>query len=445
MNITKEQIDDLNAIIQIEITPEDYQEKFEKQLRDYRKKANMPGFRPGNVPMGVIKKMYGNSALIDIIDKMTSENLFNFIKENELDIIGAPLTNEEKNLQPDFAEGAKFNFFFDIALSPSFEVNLEEMELTYYNISMDNDFIEKQINSTRQRYGTSINPEFSEENDRIFGKFEELNENNEVVENGITNKSSVLPKMIKDNGLFVGLKKEDTLTLNMNTIFDNNIIEISSILGVSKEKAEEIKNPFKFTVEDIFRIEPCALDEEFYKKIFPYSEIKSYEEFKEEFEKEYKKQNNNQSDVKFINDVHKMLLEKTNLTLPDAFLKRWILQNDEEGKLTKEKLEEDYDKYADSMRWQLIENKIIKTHNISVGQEDVTDYVMSWFKRSGEDEETEELRARAHEFAQQMMKNKEESKRIYDKLYDDKMMNLFKEKIKISEKEINWDEFIKLA
>jgi len=445
MNITKEQIDDLNAIIQIEITPDDYNEKVEGKLRELRRKANIPGFRPGNVPMGMIKKMYGTSALVDIIDKMTSESLFNYIKENNLDILGSPLTNPEKNTQHDFKEGSPFNFYFDIAFNPQFEINLEAIELDYYNITNDDAFIEKQINNIRQRYGESINPEIAEnEDDRLFGTFEEL-DNNELKEGGVSHKASVIPKILKNKELFIGLKKNDKITFYIFEVFDNNETEIAHILNIDKEKLKEINKNFSFTVEDIFRIVPQAMNEEFYKKIFPYADIKTEEEFKAELAKEYVKQNQNQSDIKLINDIHKTLLEKTNITLPDTFLKRWILHNDEEGKLTEEKLEAEYDKYANSMKWQLIENKIIKTYNISVGEDDVTDYVMSWFKKPEEEDENGEIRKKAKDFAEQMLKNKDEAKRIYDKLYDDKMMALYKEKIKINKKDINWEEFIKLA
>ncbi len=446
MNITKEQLDDLNAILQIEIAPEDYQEKLDGKLRELRRKANMPGFRPGMVPMGMIKKMYGQSALVEIIDKMTSEGLFGYIKDNNLDILGSPLHNEEKNTQPEFTEGNRFNFFFDIAFNPAFDLNIEDIELNYYNIINEDSFIDEQIQKLRQRHGHTISPEIAEEDDRLFGEFAEMNENNEIKENGITHKSSVIPKMLKTKKeLFTGLKKNDKVTFDIYEVFDNNETEITYVLGVSKDKLEGISKNFCFTVEDVFRIEPHELNEEFYKKIFPYSDIKSFEEFTEELKKEYEKQNSNQADVKLINDIHKTLIEKVNIALPDNFLKRWILHNDEEGKLTKEKLEEDYSRYADSMKWQLIENKLVKTYNITVGDEDVTEYVMSWFKKTGEDNEDEELRNRAKDFAAQIMKNKEEAKRMYDKIFDDKMMKLFKEKIKITTKEVNWEEFIKLA
>ncbi len=446
MNITKEQIDDLNAIIQIEITPEDYQEKVDSKLRELRRKANIPGFRPGNVPIGMIKKMYGTSTLVEIIDKMTSESLFEYIKDNKLDILGAPLTNPEKNIHYEFTEGSPFNFYFDVAFNPEFELNLESLEVNYYNILNDDDFIEKQITNIRQRNGHSTNPEISEEEDRLYGTFEELNNKKEILEGGVNHKASILPKILKDKELFIGLKKDDKINFDIFNIFDNNETEIAHTLGIDKEKLKEIDKNFRFTVEDIFRIIPQEMNEELFKKIFPYSDIKTEEEFKEELKKEYIKQNLNQSDIKFINDIHKTLLEKTNISLPDEFLKRWILHNDEEGKLTKEKLEAEYDKYASSMKWQLIENKLIKTYNINVSEDDITDYVMSWFKKTdSSNENDEELRKTAKDFAEKMMKNKDEAKRIYDKLYDDKMMALFKEKIKITNTDINWEEFIKLA
>lgn len=444
MNITKEQIDDLNATIQIEITPEDYQEKFETKLREYRKKANMPGFRPGNVPMGVIKKMYGNSALIDIIDKITSESLYSYIKENDLNVLGSPLHNEEKNVPIDFNEQKNFTFFFDIALNPPIEINLEDIELNFYNIKVDDDYVNKQIESFRKNYGTDISPEVSTVDDRLFGKFEELDENNEIVEGGISNSASILPKMISQNDFLVGLKKDNKINIDIKKVFENKDTEIAYVLNIAKEKVAEMTSNFSFTVEEIHRIEPAELNEEFYKKIFPYSDIKSEEDFRVELKQELEKQTITESDKKFIYDVQKTLLDKSNMQLPDNFLKRWILTTSEDKNITKEKIEADYDKYADSMKWQLIENKIIKNFDIQVTEQDITNHVASWFNR-GKDDVTPEMEERTKQFVATLLKNKEESKRIYDLLYDNKMLALYKEKIKINKTEINLEEFIKLA
>ena len=444
MNITKEQIDDLNATIQIEITTDDYQEKFETKLREYRKKANMPGFRPGNVPMGIIKKMYGNAALIDIIDKLTSESLYNYIKENDLNVLGSPLHNEEKNKTIDFDLDKSFSFFFDIALNPQFDLNLEKTEINFYKIKVDDDYVNKQIDSFRKNYGNDITPEASNVDDRLFGKFEELNKKNEIIEGGITNSASILPKMVSQNEALIGLKIGDKINIDIKKTFENNDTEIAYVLNIDKEKVADISSKFSFTVEEIHRIEPAELNEEFYKKIFPYSDIKTEEDFKVELKHELERQTITESEKKFIYDVQKYLLEQSKVQLPDAFMKRWILTTSEDKNISKEKIEEDYDKYADSMKWQLIENKLIKDNEIQVTEQDITNHVMSWFNR-GNEEVTPEIEERSKQFVATLLKNKEESKRIYDKLYDDKMLALYKDKIKVTENEINLEDFIKLA
>ena len=444
MNITKEQIDDLNAIIQIEITTDDYEEKIEKKLRDYRKKANMPGFRPGNVPMAIIKKMYGNSALVEEIDKLASDGLFNYIKENDLNILGQPLHNEEKNTPIDFEAQKSFNFFFDVALQPQYDVNIENIELDSYNIQVDDEYINKQIESLRKNNGKATNPEVSTLEDRLFGKFEELNENDEAFEGGISHSASILSKVVSENEKLIGLKKGDKIIIDVKELFKNNDTEIAYTLNITKDKVAEINSNFSFTVEEIHRIELAELNEEFYKQIFPYSEIKSEEDFRTELKQELEKQTIVESDKKFVLDTQEALLKQADMQLPDEFLKRWILRTSEDKNITKEKVEADYDKFSDSMRWQIIENKLMKDNNIQVTEDDITDYMMQWFNR-GNEEITPEVKEKTKQFVATLLKNKEESKRIYDKLYDDKMLALFKEKIKMTKKDISLEDFIKLA
>jgi len=444
MNINKEQIDDLNAIIQIEITPDDYEEQIEKKLRDYRKKANMPGFRPGNVPMGIIKKMYGNSALVEEIDKLASDGLFNYIKENELNILGQPLHNEEKNSPIDFETQKNFNFFFDIALQPQYEMNIDTLELGFYDINVDDEYVNKQIESLRKNNGKATNPEVSTIEDRLFGKFEELNDNNEVIDGGISNSASILSKLVSENEALIGLKKGDKIIIDVKKLFENNETEIAYTLNITKDKVADINSKFSFTVEEIHRIELADLNEEFYKQTFPYSEIKTEEDFRTELKKELEKQTIVESDKKFVLDAQQALLKQADMKLPDEFLKRWILRTSEDKNITKEKIDADYDKFSDSMRWQIIEQKLMSENNIQVTEDDIADYMMQWFNR-GNEEITPEIKEKTKQFVATLLKNKEESKRIYDKLYDDKMLALFKEKIKMNKIDIGLEEFIKLA
>lgn len=444
MNITKEQIDELNATIQIEITEEDYQEKTEIKLREYRRKASMPGFRPGNVPMSIIKKMYYNSTLVDIIDKLTSESLMNYIKENNLDILGSPLHNEEKNIPIDFDTQKSFNFFFDIATSPEIKYDLEKLEVKYYNISVEGTYLDTQIESIRKSYGKDTNPEISEADDRLFAKFEELNDKKEIVEGGISNSASVLINTTADPKKLTGLKKGDTLDIDMKKLFKENITEISQILNISREEAEAIKSSFRISVEEIHRIEPADMDETFFKMVFPYADIKTEEDFRKELIKDLERQTASEADKRYLFDVRKNVLEQSAIQLPDAFMKRWILTTSEDKNITADKLEAEYDQYADVIKWQLIENTIMKENNISVTQSDIEDSIASWFVKPGE-EITDEIREKAKQFSSTILQNKDEMKKINDRLYDEKLLNFFKEKIKTVNTDINLEDFIKLA
>lgn len=443
MNISKEKIDDLNAIIKVEIAPEDYQDSVDKKLREYRRKANMPGFRPGNVPMPIIRKMYRTSVLVEEINKLASEGLYNYIKENDIDVLGSPLHNKDKNKPVDWHEQNNFEFYFDIALQPEVDIKLEEHEVNYYNIKFNKEFIDKQVDNYRKNFGDNTNPEESTKEDRIFGKFEELTEDEAPKENGITHSASVLSDSVGENEDFIGLKKGDSIIINIKETFKNNETEIATILNISKDKVKDISEKFMFTVEEIHRIEPAEMNEEFYKKVFPQLDIKTEEAFREELEKEIGKQAETETDKRLLVDVQKKLVEAASLELPQSFLKRWLLENDKENKLTEEVIEKDFDKYAESMKWQIIENKIIKEYELQVTRDDVKEHIKSWLVR-GSQETSPEQEKQIDGIVENILKNKEEAQRLHDNIYNNKLTVLFKEKIKTKPTSISLDDFVKL-
>jgi len=443
MNVTLENVDALNAKIIVDIVKDDYESIVDQKLREYRRKANMPGFRVGNVPMPIIRKMYGTSVLADEVFKLASKAIQEYIAENKLDIIGYPIESEVQkpfNLE----EQTEFTFSFDMAYQPKIEFKLEETEINYYNISVEDEFISKQVDTYRKNYGISTNPEISSIEDRLFGKFEELDANNEIKQNGVSNSASILSKYVSKNDILVGLKKGDKINLNIKELFENNPKEIAYVLNTNNEIVETINDNFSFTLEEIHRIELAELNEELFKKVFPYSDIKTEEEFINELKSEFAKQTTVESDKRLIYDVQKQLLENLNFELPVDFLKRWLLRNDEEKKLTQEQIEQDFEKFEKSMKWQLIENIIIKEYNIQVTKEDIANYIKSWFS-SNTGMPSEELDAKSEEIVNSILKNKEEAQRIQEKLFNDKILEVYKEKLVLKKTDIKLDEFIKLT
>jgi len=443
MNITRENIDELNTIIKIEITPEDYETHVDKKLREYRRKANMPGFRPGNVPMPIIRKMYRTSVLVEEINKIAAENLYKYIKDNDINLLGSPLQNEQKNKPVDWHEQKEFEFYFDLALQPEVNIDLEALEVPYYNIKFDDTFINQQIDSYRKNFGTQTTPDVSSKEDRIFAKFEELNEDGSIKEGGIVNSASVLSEYVQKTEKFIGLKKGDSLNINVKEIFDNNESEIAALLNISKDKVKDLNSPFKFTVESIHGIELAEINQEFFNKVFPEAGISSEEDFRKRIEKELEVQTEKETDGQFFVDVSRRLLDTANIDLPEPFLKRWLLENDSEKKLTKEAIENDFDKYAKTMKWQIIENQLIKEYKLQVTRDDVKAHIKTWLVK-GNEEPTTETENQIESIVENILNNKEQAQRLYDNLYNAKIIDIFKEKVKMKPTEISLDEFINL-
>lgn len=448
MNITHEKTDELNAVLKIEVTTDDYLPQVEKELKDRQKKMNMPGFRPGKIPMSVVKKMYNKSVTADEINKVVIDKMYEYFGQNNIDILGNPLPNKEKSPDIDWDNQTNFEFFFDFAPSPVFEVEpLDNITMKLYDIAVDDKVVEKYMMDIRSRYGKFTNPETIGETDLVYADFEELDEKENVLENGIKSKASVAIDMIKDKKIqknFIGLKKDDTLDCDLLKIFDTHH-EISHVLNISYEKADEVKNKFRLKIITISRNEPAELNEELFTKVYKNFNITSEDQLRERIREDADTSFRNESEKRFVNDVVEYLLKKTKISLPDDFLKRWLIETSKE-KFTPEQVEKEYSVYADTLRWQLIENSIIKSNNIEVTQNDVKEFVKDYFRKNIQQEGSEENDdPKLDGIAERFMQNKEEVKKIYDRLYDDKLKEVFKTQIKTENEKITYEDFIKLA
>jgi trigger factor len=449
MNITKENKGNLAATLKIQLTKEDYNAKVEKALKDMQRKAQMPGFRPGKVPMGLVKKMYGKSVLADEVNKVMIDGIYDYIKENEINILGNPLPDHDKASGIDWENQTDFEFHYDIGIAPVIDLELSDgISVEYYKIKIEDSMVEDTIKDITRRYGKMINPETSEKDDVLFGEFAELDGENNPIADGLKNKSNLFIQYIKDeetrNNL-IGKKSGESVDLDIVKSVENES-EMAGMLGIKKEELEQYGKNFRFTIERISRIEPAELNSDLFTKVAPETTISTEEDFREYMRNQLSKQYQADADKHFRNEAIKVIVEKANLELPEEFLKRWLLEtNKDNDQITAEQVENEFVSFADSFKWQLIENHLIKSNNIEVKTEEVVaylkDYMRIQLKQYGQENPDDEI---LNDFVNRIMTNKDEVKKVYDQLFDTKILELFKEKLKFEEKEVTFDEFVSI-
>lgn len=448
MNITQQKIDDLNLVLEIEVNQADYEEKVTTILKDYRRKAQIPGFRKGLAPMGMINKMYRNSVLGEELNKILSENLYKYIDEQKLPLLGSPLPSEDEDQVTDISSNADFKFKYQLGLAPTFNVNLSDKDkLDFYKIKIDDALIEKYSKDIRRRYGKVSEIDEAGDEDMLGGKFEELDSSGNIVENGIQHDSTIAIEFIEDEKTkksLIGLKKESSIVLDPKKVSRGDS-DMASMLGIKKKDIERVNGKFKFTVNQVYRMEPAEENQELYDKLFGAGAVSNHEEFKNKVSEILEGKLKVDTDKKMLKDLTEKLIEKLKLPLPDDFLKRWLLISNE-GKFTSDQIAEEYDDYAKSLRWQLIESQIIKEKEVKIEHAEVVEHTKGLIKQQmaqyGQviDDESY-LEKSANEILQ-----KEESMRdIYQQVMDIKLMQLYKEILSLKNKEVTFDEFVKIA
>jgi trigger factor len=372
MKITRESTGEQTALVKIEIAPEDYAASVEKQIMDYKRKANLPGFRPGHIPTGLVRKMYGKAIMADEINKLISENLMNYIRDEKLDILGNPLPNTEKTSEIDFEAQGSYEFYFDLGIAPEFTIPVEkEMQIDDYQITVDDEMLNKYIEDTRKRYGKPVPEGPADEN----------------------------------------------------------------ATGENKEEAG--KN------EPV--VEPAGMNPEFYNMVYPGLGLETEEDFREQVRKDASAGFSAETDKLLFNNIIDALVKNTEMRLPDEFLKRWLAQNNE-GKYPPGEIEKNYPSFAESMKWQLIENKLIRDNGIEVKDADIRNYIGTYMLRQINMKEVDpEMQKRYDSVIDTLMQNKEQVQRINDQLYNQKLMEYFKASIQVNRKEVTYEEYIKLA
>lgn len=436
MDITRENIDELNAVVKVDIAKEDYAGKVEKILKDYRKNANIPGFRKGHVPMGMVKKQYGQAVLVDEVNKLLQDSLNNYLTEEKLDVLGNPIPKEQEDFD---WEKEAYTFEFELGLAPEFEVNLElEKPVTHYSIVADEKMVNNQIESIRKQYGKLVSKEEAEEGDTVAGTFK-----NE--EEGIEKETSVELEKIKGKrnlNKFVGAKVGDAFTLKTKNLFEDEH-ELIQHLGIEHDKAHDLDIEVEFTVKEVNHTELAELNQELFDKLFGEGEVTSEDGLKNKIKEDAAKQFKQQSDQQLMNDVTKQLIEQTKFDLPKEFLQKWI-QTVGEKPMTEEEAKEEYEKSEEGLRYQLIEGKIVNENNLSVEFEDLKAFAKEKIKEqmaqfgqmNPQDKELDDIAAR-------ILSNQDEVKRLSEQLMNEKLLDFYKEKMSFEEKEVTYDEFVK--
>ncbi|MEI8048493.1 MAG: trigger factor [Bacteroidota bacterium] len=448
MEITRENTGELTATIKMVISPADHNESITKILKDYQRKANVPGFRPGHVPFGMIKKLYGPAVFADEVNKLVSDKLHLYITDEKLDILGQPLPNTTLTPEFDWKEGQDIEFFFDLGFAPSFDVVLDSnLAIDYHVIKVDPTMVDKYVDDMRQRFGTLTNTETAGAKDVLLGEFAELDADGNVLENGIMHSSRITIDLITDaeiKNMLIGAQKDEVKVFNPLKA-TGNVTETAAMLGITKEEAEDLESDFSFTIDEISTMSPAEMDEEFFEKVFPGTGILTEEEFRNKIRNEAEKAFVGDSDHLFSHHMQERLVETNNFSIPDEFMKRWLLESNE-GKLTAEDIERDYDKYAESMKWQLIENKIILESGIQVGDEEIKDYVKDYYIQGWRTMQlNEDLLERLESLAVSFLKDKPtEVRRIIESLYSQRVASYVKSKVTLVEKEISYEEFTKI-
>ena len=447
MNITKENIDDLNAVLKIKIEKTDYEDKVETVLKDYRKKATIKGFRPGMVPIGLIKKMYGKAVQIDEINKIVTENIQKYITDEKLEILGDPLPKVDEQNKIDFDTQQDFTFSFELGLTPVFELKLSKKnKINQYDIIVDEKMRSQYLENYTRRYGELKKSEQIEEKDVVKGRIEAIDENGNVIPEGPSvEETSLGIDIIKDEKIkkeFIGKNIHDTIDFDLKKAFPNDT-EIAGILHKKKEEVADLGANYRFTVNEISRFYPAELGKELFDKIFGEGVINSEEEFMKKIEEEIVANLKRESDFKLMMDIKNMTMEKTDFQLPEEFLKKWLLRVNE--KSTAEQIEKEFDSFRKDLKWQLIRNKVARDNEVKISEEELQkeaeNITRYQFQQYGLFYTTDEQIAN---YAKETLKRDEDAKRIADKILDEKVILLIKELVKLEDKSVTTEEFNKL-
>jgi len=447
MNITKENIDNLNALLKVKVEKPDYEDKVETVLKDYRKKATIKGFRPGMVPIGLIKKMYGRAVEIDEINKVVTENVQKYLSDEKIEILGDPLPKADEQEKFDFETQQDFTFTFELGLTPEVDLKLSKKnKVNQYDIIIDEKMRREYLENYTRRYGELKKAGQTEEKDVVKGKIEAIDDNGNVIPEGPSvEETSLGIDIIKDKKIkkeFIGKNISDSIDFDLKKAYPNDT-EIAGILHKKKDEVADLGANYRFTINDISRFFPAELGKELFDRIFGEGVVNSEEEFMKKIEDEIVINLKRESDFKLMTDIKNLAMEKTDLQLPEEFLKKWLLRVNE--KSTSEQIEKEFDSFRKDLKWQLIRNKIARDNEVKISEEELQkeaeNITRYQFQQYGLFYTTDE---QITNYAKETLKRDEDAKRIADKILEEKVIILMKELVKLENKSVTIEEFNKL-
>lgn len=447
MNISLQNVDKVSAVLTVAIEKADYQERVDKTLKNYRQKANIPGFRKGMVPMSLVKKQFGKAVLAEEIDKLLQEKVYEYLRENKVDMLGQPLPSED--MEAIDYDQDNFTFKFDIALAPEFKAEISsDDKIDYYTIQVSDELVDQQVKMYTQRGASHEKVEEYQDNDMIKGLIAELDEAGNVKEDGVKVEDAVMmPQYMKNEdqkALFNGAKTNSVIVFNPFTAYDGNEAELSSLLKISKEEVANAKGNFSFQINEIVRMIPAPLDEKLFDQVFEPGTVKNEEEFVAKIKEGIAKQFENDSDYKFLVDVRDYLVKKIGkLEFPDALLKKIMLANNiEKGEAF---VSENYDKSIEELTWHLVKEQLVKANDIKVEQADITNMAKEvtrvQFAQYGMMNVPEDI---LENYAKEMLKKKESVENLVNRAVESKLSAALKAKATLNEKKISMEEFNKM-
>lgn len=448
MKISFENPDKVNGLLTLTVEEADYKENVEKTLKNYRKKANVPGFRPGMVPMGMIKRQFGTTAKVDEINKLLGEQIYKYVKDNNIQMLGEPLPSD-KQVPVDMEKEAPYTFMFDIAVAPEFKAELTgDDTIDYYTITVDDKIIDQQIDVFASRAGHYDKVEDYQANDMLKGDIRELDENGNTKEGGITVEGAVLmPEYIKvedQKKLFDGAKLGDIITFNPKKAYPESDIEVSSLLKMKKEEVADLTADFSYQITEISRYVKAEVNQELFDQVYGKDVIKDEKDFREKIAEGLKAQFAVDSDFKFIQDVRKYLVDKVGaLTYPDALLKRIMLNNNKDK--GEEYVEKNYEQSIKELTWHLIKEQLVKANGIKIEDADIEETAKeaakAQFAQYGMNNIPEEY---IENYAKDMLKKREYIDSFVDRSIDRKLTEILKNVVKLENKTATLEEFNKM-
>ena len=449
MKIAFDCADKINGVLTMTIEQADYQEKVEKTLKEYRKKAQVPGFRPGMVPMGMIKKQYGTAVKVDEVNRLLGEKLYEYIRENKIQMLGDPLPNTEKQVAQDFEKEGDLTFVFDIAVAPEFEAKLSGKDkIAYYTIDVDDKLIGQQVEMYQSQAGEFVKADVFSGNDTITGDLRQLDENGNTLEGGITTEAGmVMPAYIKEESqkkLFDGCKTGDIITFNPKKAYPDNDAEVAALLKVKKEDVADLTADFSFQVTEIRHFQPAEVNQALFDRVFGEGNVKDEKEFREKIAEQLKAQFVGSSDYKFMLDVREHLEKKVGkLEFPEALLKRIMLNNNKDK--GEDFVEKNFEASINELKWHLIKEQIVAAQKIEIKDEDLKtvakNAMRAQFAQYGMSNVPDDV---LENYAEEQLKKRENIDNFVDRAIDLKLTEVLKNVVKLDEKAISLDDFNKL-